>query len=89
MVILSKDGSVEVTVSSKPDANGRFTVSARQLTADNILAYINVVFSSNPENSTRIKYETQNQTKTWPVNGSHAGDVITSVEISISTKEQK
>jgi hypothetical protein len=41
MVVLSNDGSLEVSTSSKADASGRFTVSARQLTDDNIRGFIN------------------------------------------------
>jgi len=87
MVVLSNDGSLEVSTSSKADTSGRFTVSARQLTHDNIRGFINVVFGSNPENSTRLNYDTQKHPKTWLVNGSHVGDAITAVEITITAKE--
>jgi hypothetical protein len=88
MVILSNDGSLEVSTSSKADADGKFTVSAKQLTDDNIRGFINVVFGSEPENSTRLVYDTQNRPKTWFVNGSHIRDVIISVEITITAREQ-
>ncbi len=79
-------GRLEVLISGKADASGKFTVSAKQLVGGNIRAFINVVFGSEP-NSTRLNYNTQDRTKTWLVNGSQVGDIVTSVEITIIAKE--
>ncbi len=89
MVVLSNDRSLEVSTSSKADSSGRFTVSVRQLTDDNIRGFIDVFFGSEPGNYTRLEYKTQDPGKTWLVNGSHAGDVITAVEIKITARELK
>lgn len=88
MIVLSSDGSLEVSTSSKADVSGRFTVSVRQMTEDNIRAFISVFFGSDPANSTSLDYKTQDREKTWHVNGSHVGDVVTAVEITITAKEQ-
>jgi hypothetical protein len=89
MIVLSKDGSLEVTTSNEADASGKFTVSAKQLTTADIRAFINVIFNHDPENSTRIDYETQKDAKIWRVNGSHTGDVISEVQITITSMESK
>jgi hypothetical protein len=75
----SDDGSIEVSVSKK--ANGKFTVSARQLVEGNIWALIGVIFG--PDNSTVLDYKTQDVSHCWEdIAGSHLEDVQ---EVRIST----
>ncbi len=88
MVVKSADGSIEVSVSERPNASGKFTVSARQLVKGSIRAYITVDFGGQ-DNSTRIDYNSQAQppgTKAWPASGSHPGDTVQQVTIAILSK---
>jgi hypothetical protein len=85
MVIVSDDGSIEVSVSTEANSDGKFRVSAKQLGGGNIRAFIDVIFGPE-DNFARLDYQTQNQLKTWFVSGSHPGDVVREVKIRIALK---
>ncbi len=84
MVYTSRDGLLQVLVSDEATSEGYFTVSAKQLTEDKILAHIKVDFGGQ-ENFTTLIYRTGDQTKGMfaPIKGSYAGDVVQDVKISI------
>jgi hypothetical protein len=85
MIYTSKDSLLQVSVSEKPDPGGYFTVFAKQLTDDKILANIKVDFGGEQPNFTTLVYRTGDQTKGMftPVKGSHPGDTVQDVIITI------
>lgn len=87
MVKQSAGGEIEVSVSDKANSDGKFSVSARQLVGGNMLAHIIIMFDlHDPNNHTRLDYNTQNPQNTWYVSGSHHQDIVRDVEITVPTK---
>jgi hypothetical protein len=67
-IITSSDGSLEVRVET-PDAEGKVAVEARQLIEGHLRAFIDIV-SGNPDDCTRLEYQTQNPVKRWLLSAS-------------------
>ncbi len=83
MTYHSDDSSINVVVSDEPDATGNFSVSANQLVEGNLWALIKVDFGGK-DNFTTLNYKTQDPIKAWRVKGSHNGDVVRNLTITIT-----